>query len=223
MAAAAARASINQQNAQHSTGPRTPEGKDRARLNALRHGAYSRSALLPNENPAAYEALGARLTAAFRPYDDEQRSILQTVQDTQWRLDRVLSLEANLHAIGVRHHLEIMQRFFPAETPYALIDLARANAYADQSRTFEQFHRQETRLRRILDRAYTAYLDLVFHPDAVALPDPVTQTAAAGFVSQNPPLNESVMPHFIGPLADIKRKQWLRRQAKAQSASAAAA
>jgi hypothetical protein len=32
------RAAINGANAQHSTGPRTPAGKQRSSLNALRHG-----------------------------------------------------------------------------------------------------------------------------------------------------------------------------------------
>lgn len=47
------RAEINRQNAQKSTGPRTEEGKARARRNALRHGLRAETLALPNEDAAA--------------------------------------------------------------------------------------------------------------------------------------------------------------------------
>jgi hypothetical protein len=225
MAAAAHRASVNLQNARNSTGPRTAEGKQRVRLNALRHGAYSKTAILANEDPAAYEALGVRLIETFQPQNDEQLSVLRTIQDAQWRLDRVLSLEANLYAWGVRDNLQRARNFFPAEPPDSQTDLARADAYSDKARTFDQFHRQEARLRRILDRAFAAYAELVIQAADSSLPEaePLSEaesepaTASNGFVSQIP----AGMPHFTGPLAEIKRKQWIRRQTKSQSASAA--
>ncbi len=45
------RATINRQNAQHSTGPRTEAGKRRSSLNALQHGLTATSAVLPSEDP----------------------------------------------------------------------------------------------------------------------------------------------------------------------------
>jgi len=50
------RAAINRANSQHSTGPRTESGKQRASLNAIRHGLNGASPVLPSEDPAAYEA-----------------------------------------------------------------------------------------------------------------------------------------------------------------------
>jgi hypothetical protein len=41
----------NRQNAQHSTGPVTPEGKAAVRLNALTYGLRARSLLIPGEDP----------------------------------------------------------------------------------------------------------------------------------------------------------------------------
>ncbi len=49
------RATINQLNAQKSTGPRTEAGKQRSSLNALRHGLAARTAVLDSENQADYE------------------------------------------------------------------------------------------------------------------------------------------------------------------------
>ena len=44
------RIEANRRNAQKSTGPRTTEGKDRVRLNALKHGLTASTAVLPGED-----------------------------------------------------------------------------------------------------------------------------------------------------------------------------
>jgi len=41
----------NRQNAQHSTGPTTPEGKTAVRLNALTYGLRARWLILPCDDP----------------------------------------------------------------------------------------------------------------------------------------------------------------------------
>ena len=53
----------NIQNATHSTGPRTDEGKAIASQNSLKHGLASGTLLIPGEDPAAYEALVADFIA----------------------------------------------------------------------------------------------------------------------------------------------------------------
>ena len=40
----------NKQNAQHSTGPRTENGKARVALNALKHGLTGKQIVLPHED-----------------------------------------------------------------------------------------------------------------------------------------------------------------------------
>jgi hypothetical protein len=45
----------SRQNAQHSTGPRSPAAKQNSKLNALKHGAYVRYAEKANEESAAIE------------------------------------------------------------------------------------------------------------------------------------------------------------------------
>ena len=44
----------NQENARHSTGPKTPEGKARAAQNALKHGLTAERILIPGEDAEAF-------------------------------------------------------------------------------------------------------------------------------------------------------------------------
>ena len=46
----------NQRNAKKSTGPRTAEGKERSRHNAVTHGLTAESTILPGEDASAFLA-----------------------------------------------------------------------------------------------------------------------------------------------------------------------
>jgi len=58
-----ARNIANINNAQHSTGPRTEEGKAASSLNSLKHGLTAKTVLLPGEDPALFESGGIRSVA----------------------------------------------------------------------------------------------------------------------------------------------------------------
>ena len=92
------RAAINRANSRHSTGPRTEAGKQRAKLNALRHGLTSQSVLLPNESPGAYQKHVQEFLDEYQPKGPTERQLVQELIDTSWRLNRVPSLEAELLA-----------------------------------------------------------------------------------------------------------------------------
>src|SRR5881398_1780965 len=57
----------NRLNAQHSTGPSTPEGRAAVRLNGLKYGLYAETLILPSEDPAEFDALLDRLDAEHQP------------------------------------------------------------------------------------------------------------------------------------------------------------
>ena len=90
------RAAINRSNAQHSTGPRTGEGKARSSQNALRHGLSSRTAVLPSEDQAAYQQHCRQFFDEYHPATSTETQLTQELADIAWRLNRVPALEADL-------------------------------------------------------------------------------------------------------------------------------
>jgi hypothetical protein len=97
-----ARLNANRANAQHSTGPRTPLGKQTSCLNGVRTGLTGRTVLLPTDDTAFYQQHIDRHFAEYSPATDKERDLVQLIADTNWRLLRIAPLEAGIYAIGRR-------------------------------------------------------------------------------------------------------------------------
>jgi hypothetical protein len=95
------RIQINRANAQHSTGPKTPEGKKHSSLNALRHGLTGQIVVMPTEDLAAYQSHLKSFTDEYSPSGATESHLVQALADTSWRLNRVAALETNLLTMGI--------------------------------------------------------------------------------------------------------------------------
>lgn len=95
------RTEINRQNASHSTGPKTPEGKHRSSLNALRHGLTGQIIVLPGDDLHAYQRHVQSFVTQCNPKGAIESQLVQTLADTAWRLNRVSALENNLLTLGM--------------------------------------------------------------------------------------------------------------------------
>ena len=92
----ARRAATNRANSQHSTGPRTEPGKQRSSLNALRHGLTARTAVLPTEDPDAYQRHIQQFLDEYAPATPTETQLVHEIANTAWRLNRIPFLEAEL-------------------------------------------------------------------------------------------------------------------------------
>jgi hypothetical protein len=84
----------NQQNAQHSTGPTTPEGKAASCMNNFRTGLTGDSfSVLPWENEADYHTLHSALLAQLDPRGPLERLLIEKMAQHQWLAQRALVLQ----------------------------------------------------------------------------------------------------------------------------------
>ncbi len=86
----------NQANAQHSTGPRTEEGKSHTRLNALKHGLRGLMHLLPDEDQLEYAGHCEGIYNSLEPATELEARLAQSIADDYWRTQRIRRLEQNL-------------------------------------------------------------------------------------------------------------------------------
>jgi ABC-type transporter Mla subunit MlaD len=86
----------NRQNAQHSTGPRTPEGKAASRFNALKSGIDAQAQIITGEDPANLDALVAEYQQRFDTSAPECRMLVDTLISCEWLFRRLNRAEASL-------------------------------------------------------------------------------------------------------------------------------
>ncbi len=84
----------NRRNAQHSTGPKTPEGKAASAQNATTHGLSSSFTVLPHEDHDAYAQLCETLQKEHIPTTEHERFLVTQMAESRWRLDRTHRFEA---------------------------------------------------------------------------------------------------------------------------------
>jgi len=106
----------NQQNAKHSTGPRTPEGKQRVSQNALKHGLLAQQAVLPGEDIHEYDGYIRSLEQKFQPADFLEFSLIRQMVDAEWRLRRLTRIETSIAFQAVAQKRRYRAQFYkPAD------------------------------------------------------------------------------------------------------------
>jgi hypothetical protein len=131
-------------NETKSTGPRTPEGKARSAMNAMRHGLTGRVVVLPSEDMNVYRAFCKELMEELAPGSPLECQYAQTFCDTQWRLNRARSYEDSMLALGHFEHADSLG----AQDPQTLAALTAAKVFRDNSKVFVNLSLYEQRLAR---------------------------------------------------------------------------
>src|SRR5262245_20996355 len=84
---------VNTRNAHHSTGPKSDRGKAIASRNSIRHGLSSKQVVLPNEDPAEYQALHDAWVAHDDPTDPAHFAAIESLTQAAWRKRRCARYE----------------------------------------------------------------------------------------------------------------------------------
>jgi len=90
----------NRRNAQVSTGPRTEDGKQRSRRNALRHGLTGKTVVVGVEDAVEYAAFEGEIIGEYDPKSAIERELTHRLASLLWRLRRANLIENGLFKIG---------------------------------------------------------------------------------------------------------------------------
>ncbi|MBV9498362.1 MAG: hypothetical protein JO138_03210 [Acidobacteriaceae bacterium] len=143
-----AQIAANQKNAQLSTGPTSETGKTKSSLNAVKTGLTGRTVLLPSDDAEAYQKHVAGFFEHWKPAGDNERNLVQSLADTEWRLLRIPALEMGIYAIG---RLEFASEF-ANEDQAVRKHLIEAKVFLAYRKDLNNLSIQESRLRRQRER-----------------------------------------------------------------------
>ena len=150
--ATAAQFAANQANAQHATGPVSPQGKATSARNRLTHGFRSATVLLPGDDPAEYDVLLAELTEHLGPEDLTETRLTREMADAEWRLRRV---RCHMESAFSRH-IATLALQNPSLDPLDLQSLAVETLHQTGC-SHSTWLRYETKFERQYDRAYNTW------------------------------------------------------------------
>src|SRR5713101_1941693 len=87
------RLAANAANAQHSTGPRTPEGRARSSQNARTHGLTARDVLIAPDEREEFEELLSDYQTDVQPQGAAQQSLFDDLVAAAWDLRRIRRMQ----------------------------------------------------------------------------------------------------------------------------------
>ena len=83
----------NRQNAQKSTGPKTPEGKSAVAQNGIKHGLLARQSTIPGESQAEFDLYHQQVFAQYDPSGPIETVLTERIVTLSWRLRRINRLQ----------------------------------------------------------------------------------------------------------------------------------
>jgi hypothetical protein len=139
-------AAASRANSQKSTGPRTTAGKAASRFNALKHGIYAVHQIMFDETPEDLADLSAEYHEHHNPADSDQRFLVDTLVNYEWRIRRIRRVEAALW--------QTASNTFLVKNIETTSTCTSGDAFATDSATFERLQRVANSCERVYYRAH---------------------------------------------------------------------
>jgi hypothetical protein len=147
-----AQLTANRENAQHSTGPTTPEGRKRASLNAFRHGLTGQIVVHTPEDREAFNKHCDGIREALAPAGALETNLAQAIAEDYWRLNRARALENSIFALGQSALGESEDP--PQDSGHPELDaaLAQGRTWMAHARELNLLTTYENRIRRSVEK-----------------------------------------------------------------------
>jgi hypothetical protein len=183
-----AQVAANQANAQHSTGPRTEEGKARSSQNRRSHGFNGSFVFIPGEDVEQYFGMLADLMGEFQPKTPTEDALVVKMAQSHWLVQRALRMmdfnlsdpESNM-ALMMRYQTTYERAYYRALHELTALQRARSEAATMKDQLvearLEEVQLKNTARRQKLVAAFTASAAAGASsiPDVTATDEPVRQ------------------------------------------------
>jgi len=142
----------NRNNAQKSTGPKTPEGRAAVSLNGVKHGLTAATLVLPGEKESDFQSLLDSFEAEHHPETPTEEALVRQLAMAQWRLRRLYHVEAAFFRLRLTDLEGELDEDYNNLDPIGQLALV---AYRDlgNSSTLDNLSRLESRLERSFYKA----------------------------------------------------------------------
>ena len=177
----------NRRNALRSTGPKTDEGKQRSRFNAVRHGLTAETVVGSLEDAEDYKAFEATIIADYCAETAVARELVLRLASLLWRLRRATAIETGLfeliaearpetdprEVLNVRRDLDDFVRSFRSRDKFGLphITASATSADTEDGRRKEhqvgELHQVEADFARTIPQLTYSFLQLAKRDDGV--------------------------------------------------------
>jgi hypothetical protein len=134
----------NKKNAQHSSGPTSAAGRQKAALNSVTHGLTAQTIILPEHEKEAYQFFSDGILTDLAPASVLEGSLATSIIDARWRIHQIASMEAALYAVGFRNHAHE----FENEPLEQVAAMCRLITFEEKRKELDRLHRYESRLIR---------------------------------------------------------------------------
>ncbi len=124
----------------------TPADHSHDDLHAVRHPVTAQVIVMPGEELSAFQSFGQNFFAELLPCGVVENQLVQTLADTQWRLNRIRAHEANLFALGHQEHAPCIQ----TGEPSIQAALAAAVTLRNNTELLKSLGTHEQQLSRLL-------------------------------------------------------------------------
>ena len=131
-------------NGQKSHGPTTPEGKAKSRFNALKHGINAQQQVMFTESAEDLAELAAEYHELHSPANADERFLVDTLINNEWRLRRLRCVEADLWRAATKLFLE---------THPDVTEAGSGDAFTNSGPAFDRLHRMMNSCERHYQRA----------------------------------------------------------------------
>ena len=190
----------NRRNAQKSTGPKTPEGKARSSMNALRHGLTAENTVTQGEDENEFNQVQTDFYDHLQPQGPVEAHLVLEVVNASWRLRRMHMLETGVFDLRFMDLEEKMEEDYEGTSDQT----RKALIYREDTKgpnTLDKLSRYQARAERSFYKALHELerLQSLRGPTAtVALPARTEPRATAS--GSSPDAAPAPLPQPVDPL-----------------------